>query len=76
MRGKVAVRLIALNILRITPAYAGKRNAPHDMKPGRWDHPRVCGEKFRRVADAHKHRRITPAYAGKSQKEQDAGTYG
>ena len=46
MRGKAA--FVAFNIvtMRITPAYAGKRNHFSIYHAGNRDHPRLCGEKF------------------------------
>ena len=46
MRGKAGNILKSPSTSRITPAYAGKRNA--GVRHGRQaeDHPRVCGEKF------------------------------
>ena len=45
MRGKAALFFCPRLLLRITPAYAGKRTAARVTRPGGWDHPRVCGEK-------------------------------
>ena len=45
MRGKDAVILYSLLDYRITPAYAGKRNASASELPVVRDHPCVCGEK-------------------------------
>ena len=47
MRGKEAVRLVLSREVRITPAYAGKRERARPSAGGREDHPRVCGEKER-----------------------------
>ena len=47
MRGKVAERLFAERLVGITPAYAGKRAASAREAYFIWDHPRVCGEKWR-----------------------------
>ena len=46
VRGKVPGQLHRFRLGRITPACAGKsfRLCPLDFQ--RWDHPRVCGEKF------------------------------
>ena len=49
MRGKVEnikKRIIAAGI---TPAYAGKRNNEKRNKKSKWDHPRVCGEKTKKI---------------------------
>ena len=45
MRGKVRGIQTALVVGGITPADAGKRQAPTGSAPPSWDHPRVCGEK-------------------------------
>ncbi len=45
MRGK-GVRLVVFPaFIRITPAYAGKRETSKNEYWGKEDHPRVCGEK-------------------------------
>ena len=45
MRGK-GISIHDLEYLtRITPAYAGKREAQHAAEGVTWDHPRLCGEK-------------------------------
>ena len=46
MRGKVFIRLIKINVCRITPAYAGKRDLAARTETQPWDHPRLCGEKY------------------------------
>ena len=46
MRGKeLECRCVRLPE-RITPAYAGKSHKVRLQAAGRWDHPRVCGEKI------------------------------
>ena len=45
MRGKGKAALEDAQAERITPAYAGKSAGWHQRPAGRWDHPRVCGEK-------------------------------
>ena len=47
MRGKVCVKLHRQLVRGITPAYAGKSHKVRLQAAGRWDHPRVCGEKTR-----------------------------
>ena len=50
MRGKVrCVERLPLPD-RITPAYAGKRKQHWEVNILSWDHPRVCGEKYKRCA--------------------------
>ena len=45
MRGKAKLVVFSINVLGITPAYAGKSyaNTFHNLR--RQDHPRLCGEK-------------------------------
>ena len=50
MRGKVPRFRSRTHGRRITPAYAGKRTAGRNLLFARWDHPRVCGEKFNPIA--------------------------
>ena len=45
MRGKAGLVQIVCRLRGITPAYAGKSHKVRLQAPGRWDHPRVCGEK-------------------------------
>ena len=47
MRGKVKKGVMKRTYLRITPAYAGKRNTVTETGFYYGDHPRLCGEKFR-----------------------------
>ena len=45
-RGKVIDFLNRFLQLRITPAYAGKRNGWNPRYADGWDHPRLRGEKY------------------------------
>ena len=45
MRGKEIETVPNSAVERITPAHAGKRIPQRCNSPGRWDHPRTCGEK-------------------------------
>ena len=45
MRGKAAYKPDSLTVVRITPAYAGKRHLQTELHAGAEDHPRLCGEK-------------------------------
>ena len=45
MRGKVVGFLSFFQLLRITPAHAGKRPQTGRWSLSMWDHPRACGEK-------------------------------
>ena len=49
MRGKVAMSRPALSSGRITPAYAGKSGQLADLLLELLDHPRVCGEKTKKI---------------------------
>ena len=51
---------------RITPAYAGKSQRRPPAECPDQDHPRLCGEKYRKRMEEKIDVRITPAYAGKS----------
>ena len=48
MRGKVPRSSVILDCVRITPAYAGKSGIVHAECENLWDHPRLCGEKFKK----------------------------
>ena len=53
MRGKDSVTLYRDHVVRITPAYAGKRALRTLEAKLKKDHPRLCGEKFfRRISTA------------------------
>ena len=45
MRGKAFHTKNSLLLIRITPAYAGKRENGSSGEPRKQDHPRLCGEK-------------------------------
>ena len=49
MRGKVYYYGYNKLYNRITPAYAGKSVACFFADVGQWDHPRVCGEKTKKI---------------------------
>ena len=46
MRGKGWLFWFSLASARITPAYAGKSHGENSGGCKRWDHPRLCGEKY------------------------------
>ena len=50
MRGKAEPKRLWQLSGGITPAYAGKSNLLPHTRCRSWDHPRVCGEKFRAYA--------------------------
>ena len=66
MRGKETTIHHNRSGFRITPAYAGKRPGRIVRQAQTRDHPRLCGEKCRRIEHHDEFERITPAYAGKS----------
>ena len=47
MRGKDGAITVVWEYFRITPAYAGKSFGSRCGCRFEWDHPRLCGEKFR-----------------------------
>ena len=49
MRGKVTDATISSSTSGITPAYAGKSATATTAPALNWDHPRVCGEKTKKI---------------------------
>ena len=49
MRGKAAIAARRVPAARITPACAGKSLSGHTSKSGMKDHPRMCGEKTKKI---------------------------
>ena len=49
MRGKVTSGMLFLAFIGITPAYAGKRQMARKAGRTKPDHPRVCGEKTKKI---------------------------
>ena len=49
MRGKDSVALFVFCFVRITPAYAGKRDSDDNINSELEDHPRLCGEKVSKL---------------------------
>ena len=49
MRGKVLLVVVVVVGFGITPAYAGKRSGIQTLQLQVWDHPRVCGEKTKKI---------------------------
>ena len=49
MRGKAARAALPWLDTRITPAYAGKSQNGKATPTHDWDHPRVCGEKTKKI---------------------------
>ena len=49
MRGKVSSSCTLVSCKGITPAYAGKRTRKQGQSGYAWDHPRVCGEKTKKI---------------------------
>ena len=65
MRGKADAATPAGAVLRITPAYAGKRQCSRPPAGGHQDHPRVCGEKCLQVPYLHRLLGSPPRMRGK-----------
>ena len=68
MRGKGSITERAFIYLRITPAYAGKSAPSPQVQLLPWDHPRVCGEKFRAYAMIWQEWGSPPRMRGKAKK--------
>ena len=49
MRGKAVLIASAIAFIRITPAYAGKSLQFKESQLRNGDHPRVCGEKTKKI---------------------------
>ena len=65
MRGKAELFSSFRSTNGITPAYAGKSYNVDGKKQKTWDHPRVCGEKFRNPIDSVKGWGSPPRMRGK-----------
>ena len=49
MRGKDFEQMRSAISVRITPAYAGKSLRTYRLRTGLQDHPRLCGEKTKKI---------------------------
>ena len=65
MRGKGPAPPAAMHSSRITPAYAGKSVQSSQQAVERWDHPRLCGEKYKTDGKAAQHTGSPPPMRGK-----------
>ena len=65
MRGKVAQFYFSQIVYRITPAYAGKSFRHLSSATIQQDHPRLCGEKGRRLFLVLLHMGSPPPMRGK-----------
>ena len=65
MRGKVRFISDTTLLAGITPAYAGKRDTRLNMNYSCKDHPRLCGEKFRRPSGLFSGHGSPPPMRGK-----------
>ena len=71
MRGKAGEQTPETIYQRITPAYAGKSFSSSGAAVSRWDHPRLCGEKFQILLYAFLRTGSPPPMRGKvEQREQ------
>ena len=66
MRGKVTPPSKISPLFRITPAYAGKSSGFSNHKEPRRDHPRLCGEKQKSLADTTLRDGSPPPMRGKA----------
>ena len=71
MRGKVESGYLNDDETGITPAYAGKRLLSRWTPLFRWDHPRLCGEKFLRLVQPFQLLGSPPPMRGKGSDEQE-----
>ena len=65
VRGKAIALGFSIDVLRITPACAGKSGCPLSCGCIFWDHPRMCGEKHRRWCRARQRSGSPPHVRGK-----------
>ena len=65
VRGKVSAAFFPFGTRGITPACAGKSAIRCTFSPMDWDHPRVCGEKFRNLLLKGKKKGSPPRVRGK-----------
>ena len=75
VRGKVGVYVQGLGEKGITPACAGKSLGRSKRTPPFWDHPRVCGEKFRPAIISAGRPGSPPRVRGKVQSEWSEPAY-
>ena len=66
MRGKAVPPKIGSNIVRITPAYAGKSMRVFCVGDWVMDHPRLCGEKPNHYRQNIYHQGSPPPMRGKA----------
>ena len=68
MRGKARAAPCQLFEVWITPAYAGKSHKKEKarVRSGSWDHPRICGEKYRRCVSGKGCKGSPPHMRGKA----------
>ena len=65
-RGKAPVTAAISAGVRITPAYAGKRKPPDEIKKAVRDHPRLRGEKLVKLSDLNPRKGSPPLTRGKA----------
>ena len=71
MRGKGKYHIISGLLLRITPAYAGKRTEGSFSYETSRDHPRLCGEKYREALSSNDDAGSPPPMRGKVRESSD-----
>ena len=75
MRGKVVRAIPDILRKRITPAYAGKSLYRSLAACGRWDHPRLCGEKEAAASAVWRRSGSPPPMRGKGNRIFDADSW-
>ena len=75
MRGKALAPAPTIDIIGITPAYAGKSRILSSFPTRFWDHPRVCGEKLSMKRTPTRGLGSPPRMRGKADPEKAGGAY-
>ena len=65
MRGKPLITKLTIDVIRITPAHAGKTKTESRRNQQRRDHPRACGENLPEVKMQERERGSPPRMRGK-----------
>ena len=76
MRGKALAKYRRRNLIRITPAYAGKSLGQRGKVLCMGDHPRVCGEKHLSASKTSSRQGSPPRMRGKDDQQKRKEKYG
>ena len=74
MRGKEKFSCMKKRWFGITPAYAGKSTCGVMQRACSWDHPRLCGEKIKKVSGLDVDKGSPPPMRGKVDVQTEDGT--